>query len=158
MTRVKLVSISCLLIFIKGFLINLTTSHLKTKILKKFLYEKCVWLTCLKYSVTKKVLKVVNLTLVFSSKYRCPEHYFSVWSLWNSQKLVTTNQFLVSTIFFIIMNITFFSLHFDLFSIIAKEFNQIRRNVVCVVARLIFLFCCALSSGRCNAFQHIFVN
>ena len=60
--------------------------------------------------------------------------------------------------FFTIMNISFFSLRFDLFSIIAKEVNQIRNNVVCVVARLVFLFCCALTTGRCNAFQHIFVN
>ena len=53
------------------------------------------------------------------------------------------------------MNISFFSLRFDLFSIIAKEVNQIRNNVVCVVARLVFVFCCALNTGRCNAFQHV---
>ena len=98
----------------------------------------------------------MNLTLVCSRKYRWPEHYFSVWSLGNSQKLLTTNQFLVSTIFFTIMNISFFSLRFDLFSIIAKEVNQIRKNVACVVVRLVFLFCCALTTSRCNAFQHIF--
>ena len=51
----------------------------------------------------------------------------------------------------------FFSLRFDLFSIIAKEVNQIRNNVVYVVARLVFLFCCAHTTGRYNAFQHIFV-
>ena len=54
--------------------------------------------------------------------------------------------------------ISFFSLSFDLVSIIAKEVNQIRNNVVCVVARLVFLFYCALTTGRCNAFQHNFVN
>ena len=70
----------------------------------------------------------MNLIVVFSRKYRWPEHYFSVWSLGNSQKLLKTNQFLVSTIFFTIMNISFFSLRFDLFSIIAKEVNQIRSN------------------------------
>ena len=59
-------------------------------------------------------------------------------------------------IFFTIKNISFFNLRFDLFSIIAKEVNQIRNNVVCVVARLVFLFCCALTTGCCNAFQHIF--
>ena len=47
MTRVKFVSISCLLIFIKRFLINLTTSHLKTKILKK---RQVVSFTMSKYS------------------------------------------------------------------------------------------------------------
>ena len=73
----------------------------------------------------------MNLTLVFSRKYRWPEQYFSVWSLGNSQQLLTTNQFLVSTIFFTIMNISFFSLRFDLFSITAKDVNQIRNNVVC---------------------------
>ena len=99
----------------------------------------------------------MNLTLVFRRKYRWPEHYFSGWSLGNSQKLLTTNQFLVSTIFFTIMNISFFSVRFDLFSIIAKEVNQIRNNVVCVAARLVFLFSCALTTGRCNAFQHIFL-
>ena len=99
----------------------------------------------------------MNLTLVCSRKYRWPEHYFSVWSLGNSQKLLTTtNQFLASTIFFTIRNISFFSRRFDLFSIIAKEVNQIRKNVACVVVRLVFLFCCALTTSRCNAFQHIF--
>ena len=83
----------------------------------------------------------MNLTLVCSRKYRWPEHYFSVRSLGNSQKLPTTNQYLVSTIFCAITNISFFSLRFDLFSIITKEVNQIRNNVVCVVARLVFLFC-----------------
>ena len=86
----------------------------------------------------------MNLFLVFSRKYRWPEHYFSVWSVGNPQKSLATNQFLVNTIFFTIMNICFFSLRFDLFSIIAKEFNQIRNNVVCVVAPLVFLFCCDL--------------
>ena len=72
---------------------------------------------------------------------------------------ITNNKpILNSTIFFTIMNISFFNLRFDLFSIIAKEVNQIRNNVVCVVARLVFVFCCALTTGRCNAFQHIFVN
>ena len=47
---------------------------------------------------------------------------------------------------------------FDLFSIIAKVVNQIRNNVVCVVARLVFVFSCALTTDRCSAFQHIFVN
>ena len=65
---------------------------------------------------------------------------------------------LVSTTFFTIMNISFFSLRFDPFSIIAKEINQIKNNVVWVVAPLVFVFCCALTAGRCNAFQHIFVN
>ena len=100
----------------------------------------------------------MNLTLVFCRKYRWPEHYFSVWCLGSSRKLLTTNQYLVSTIFFRTMNISFFNLRFDLFSIIAKEINQIRNNVVCVAARLVFIFCCALTTGRCNAFQNIFVN
>ena len=61
-------------------------------------------------------------------------------------------------IFFTIINISFFSLRFDLFSIIAKGVNQIMNNVVFVVARLVFLFCCVLTTGRCNAFQHVFIN
>ena len=71
---------------------------------------------------------------------------------------ITKNKPSFSTIFFTIMNISFFNLRFDLFSIIAKEVNQIRNNVVCVVAHLVFLFCCALTTSRCNAFQHDFVN
>ena len=96
----------------------------------------------------------MNLTLIFNRKYIWPEHYFSVWSWGNSQKLLTTNQFLVRTIFFTIMNIYFFSLRFDLFRIIAKEVNQIRNNVASVVVCLVFLFYCALTTGRCDAFQH----
>ena len=38
--------------------------------------------------------------------------------------------------FFTILWITFLSLRFDLFLIIAKELNQIRNNIVSVVARL----------------------
>ena len=45
--------------------------------------------------------------------------------------------------FFRIMNIYFFNLLFDLFLVMAKEVNQIRDNVVCVVARLVFVFFCA---------------
>ena len=79
--------------------------------------------------------------------------------LGNSQKLLTANQFLLSTIFFTNINISFFNLRFGHFSIIAKKrFNQIRKNLVCVVARVVFAFCCALTTGLCNAFQHIFVN
>ena len=100
----------------------------------------------------------MNLTLVFRRKYRWSKHYFSVWSLGNYRKLLTANQFLDSRIFFTIINISFFSLRFDLFSIITKDVNQIRNNVVCVLARLVFLFCCALTMGCCNAFQHIFAN
>ena len=100
----------------------------------------------------------MNLIVAFGRKYRYWEHYFSVWSLGSSQKLLKTNQFLVSTIFCTIMNISFFSLRVDLFLIIAKEVNQIRNNVVCVVAGLVSLFCCALTTGRCNAFQHNLVN
>ena len=72
---------------------------------------------------------------------------------------ITNNKpFLVSKIFFTIMNISFFNLPFDLFSIMTKEVNQIRNNVICVAVRLVFVFCSALTTGRCNAFQHIFVN
>ena len=72
---------------------------------------------------------------------------------------ITNNKpILISTIFFTIMNISFFSLRFDLFSIITKEVNQIRNNVACVAAHLVFLFCFALTTGHCNAFQHIFVS
>ena len=91
-------------------------------------------------------------------KYRWPDNYFSIWCLGNSQKQLTTNQFLVSTILFTNTNISFFKLRFDRFSVIAKKVNQIRYNVVCVVGRLVFVFCCALTTGRCNVFQHIFVN
>ena len=30
-----------------------------------------------------------------------------------------------------------------------QKVNQIRNNVVCVVARLVFVFCCALTTGLC---------
>ena len=93
----------------------------------------------------------MNLNLVFSRKYRWPEHYFSVccMGLGISHKLLATNQFLVCTIFFTNINISFFNLRFDLFLIIAKKVNQIRNNVVCVVAHLVFVFFCALTTGLC---------
>ena len=73
-------------------------------------------------------------------------------------EITKKTQFLVSAISCTIMNISFFSMRFDFFSIIAKEISQIRNTVVCVVARLVFLFCCALTTGRCNVFQHNFEN
>ena len=63
-------------------------------------------------------------------------------------KITNNKHILISTIFFTVMSISFFSLRFDLFSIIVKEVNQIRNNVVCVVARLVFVLCCALNMGR----------
>ena len=51
---------------------------------------------------------------------------------------------------FTIMNISFFNLRFDPFSIIAKEVNQIKNNVICVIARLVFVYCCVLTTGRCK--------
>ena len=109
--------------------------------------------------VGTRILEILaKLFDTLGRKYRWPEHYFSVWSLENSQKLLKTNNSTISTIFLTIINVSFFSLRFDLFSIIAKEVNQIRNNVVCVVARLVFLFYCALTTGRCNAFQHNFEN
>ena len=63
-----------------------------------------------------------------------------------------------STIFSANIHISFFGLRFDHFSIIAKEVNRIRNKVVCVVAHLVFVFCCALTTGCCNVFQNIFVN
>ena len=53
------------------------------------------------------MLKVVNLIVVFSRKYRWSEHYFSVWSLGNYQKLLKPNQLLVSTIFFHNYSVTY---------------------------------------------------
>ena len=58
----------------------------------------------------------MNLTLLFSRKYRWPEHYFSVWCLGNSQKLLTTNQFLVNAIFFTIKNMFFQSAFWSFFN------------------------------------------
>ena len=53
---------------------------------------------------------------------------------------------------------SFFNLSSDLFSIIVKKVNQIKNNVVWFEAHLVFVFCGALTTGRCNAFQHIFLN
>ena len=92
-----------------------------------------------------KVLKEVNLNLVFSRKYR----WLSVCSMVLRKFSEITNK---KPIF------SQYNLRFDLFLIIAKKANQIRNNVVCVAARLVFVFCCELTAGRCNAFQHIFVN
>ena len=69
---------------------------------------------------------------------------------------ITNKQIFSQYNFFYKMNISFFNLRFDLFLIINKEVNQMRNSVVCVKAGLNILFCCALTTGRCNAFQHYF--
>ena len=87
----------------------------------------------------------MNLTLVFNRNYKWLEH-FSICRNRYSEKSLTINQFLISRTFITNINISFFNL------------SQIRNNVVCVVAGLVFMFCCALATGHCKAFQHIFVN
>ena len=68
------------------------------------------------------------------------------------ENLVTANQFLVCTKFFTNTNTNvFFNLLSDPFTIMAKKVNQIRNSVVCVVARLVFVFSCTLTTGRCNS-------
>ena len=74
----------------------------------------------------------------------------------NFRKKLRINQLLVSAPFF--TNIFLLSMCSDLFLITAKKVKEIRNNVVCVAARLVFAFCCALATGRCNAFQYVFVN
>ena len=54
------------------------------------------------------------------------------------------------------MNISFCNLRFNFFLIIAKEVNQIRSNVVCVAARLVFKFYCAVTTGRLQCFSTYF--
>ena len=75
---------------------------------------------------------------------------------WYYQILLKTNRFLVSTIFLTNINISFFNLFFGLLSIIAEKVDQISNNAACVVACLVFLFCCVLITSRCNAFQQFF--
>ena len=55
-------------------------------------------------------------------------------------------------------NISFFNLHFDLFLIIPQKVNQIKNNVVGVIAPLVVVFFFVLTIGHCNVFQHISVN
>ena len=50
------------------------------------------------------------------------------------------------------INNYFLNMCFDLFSIIAKKVKQIRNNVVCALGLLVFLFCCAFTTGRCDVF------
>ena len=67
----------------------------------------------------------MSLTLVFRSKYKWSECYFSIWCSGNRWKILTTNQFLVSAIFFTNINLCS-----NLFLIIAKKASQIRNKVV----------------------------
>ena len=70
---------------------------------------------------------------------------------------ITNNKpFLVSTIFFTSMNVSFFNLHFNLFSIITKKVNQIRNNVVCVVAHLVFVLLLCTHYGPLQCFSTYF--
>ena len=61
---------------------------------------------------------------------------------------------LVSTIFFTI-TFSFFNLRFDLFSIIAKksQLSQEQYNVVCIAARTVFVFSCALTTADSMLFN-----
>ena len=71
----------------------------------------------------------------------------------NSYNKLIFNQYDIFHIY-----ISFFILFSDLISITAKKTNQIRNNVVSAVAHLVFVYCCSLTAGRWNVFQHIFGN
>ena len=89
--------------------------------------------------------------MVFSRKYRCPEHYFYVWCLGNYQKLLTANQFLVSAILFTNINISIFNLRFDCFSIIAKksQSNQEQYSLCCSSPCFCVLLCTHCGPLQC---------
>ena len=74
----------------------------------------------------------------------------------NSEKILTTNQFLVSITYFTDINISFSNLCFDIFSVIVKNVNQIRNNVVYVVARLVFAFLLCTHYGPLQHFSTYF--
>ena len=100
-------------------------------------------------------IQVVSLALGFSRTYNWPEIYIFHFVF---KKFIENTNKNVCTIFYKYKYFFFFTLCCDLFSIIAKKINQIRNIVVCVVAHLVFVFCCALTTGCCIAFQNIFVN
>ena len=53
----------------------------------------------------------------------------------------------------------FQSVFWSIFSRCQKsQSNQEQCSLCRTVARLVFVFCCALTTSRCNAFQHIFIN
>ena len=102
----------------------------------------------------------MNLALVFSGKYNGPEHHFSIMYSRISLEILNNKLKLHSIIFFTNTDISFMNLFSHRFSIIANplKVNQISNNVISVVTRYVFIFCCALTTGRCNVFQHIFKN
>ena len=94
----------------------------------------------------------MNLTLVFSRKYRWPVHYFSMWCLGNSQKLLTTNQFFVSTILFTNINIPllFQSAFWSLFNHHQKsQPNQEQCSLCCSSPCLCVLLCTYYEPLQC---------
>ena len=87
----------------------------------------------------------MNLIVVFRRKYRWSEHYFSVWSWRNSQKLLKINQFLVSTIFFTIMNISFFqSAFWSLFNHRQRSQSNQEQCSLCCSSSCFFVLLCTL--------------
>ena len=101
-------------------------------------------------------IQVVSLALGFRRTYNWPEIYIFHFVL---RKFIENTNKKVCTIFFTNINISFFSPCVVIsFQSLPKKVNQIRNNVVCVVAHLVFVFCCALTTGCCIAFQNIFVN
>ena len=105
----------------------------------------------------------MNLALVFSRKYNGPEYHFSIMYSRISLEILNNKLKLHSIIFFTNTDISFMDLFSHRFSIIANplKVNQISNNVISVVTRYVFIFCCALTTVLCthyNVFQHIFKN
>ena len=98
----------------------------------------------------------MNLTLVFSRKYRWPEHYFSVWSLGNSQKLLTTNQFLISTIFLQLWKFLSVCVLISFQSLPKNQSNQ-EQCSLCYSSPCFRVFLCNLS-GLLQCFSTYFRN
>ena len=77
----------------------------------------------------------------------------------NFQKLLATNEFLFSTILFTIV-IFFFFVQSVFCSLSNHRESSLSNQEQCSLycsSPCVHVFC-ALATGRCNAFQHIFVN
>ena len=160
--RMKLVSISCFLIFIKGLLIDLETSYLKKKAAEVASVQKI----CL----IKLFFGVFWAKCSNSSEFNCGFQYEiqitrTLFFHMVLRKFIenTNNKpiFRQCNIFNLFKILIFFrSVLWSLFLFWSPSKKSVKSETIKSVLYLTLfsLFCCALTTGRCHAFQYFFVN
>ena len=133
MTRVKLVSISCFLLFLKGFG-NILPQNKDAEVafVRIFSFIQLKSSQSSEFSFVLQMFRTLSFNVVLKKFTENTYH-----------KLILSDDHILHKYRFF-----FFQSVSSSFSIITKKVNQIRNKVACVAAHLVFVFCYAFTKVR----------